>query len=107
MVLVCDNLSTHTLASLYAAFPPEKARSLAQRLELHYTPKHGSWLNVAEIELSILAKQCLDRRIPDLQTLTHEVAAWQRDRNQKHRTVDWRFTTTDARIKLKKLYPKF
>ncbi len=84
-----------------------KARSLAKRLELHYTPKHGSWLNVAEIELSVLARQRLDSRIPDLQTLTNQVEAWKCDRNEKHRTVDWQFTTTDARIKLKKLYPKF
>ena len=107
VVLVCDNLSTHTIASLYKAFPPEKARSLAKRLELHYTPKHGSWLNVAEIELSVLARQCLDSHIPDLQTLANQVEAWKCDRNEKHRTVDWQFTTTDARIKLKKLYPKF
>ena len=107
VVLVCDNLSTHTIASLYEAFPPEKARSLAKRLELHYTPKHGSWLNIAEIELSVLARQCLHSRIPDLQTLTNQVEAWKCDRNEKHRTVDWQFTTTDARIKLKKLYPKF
>ena len=97
----------HRISGYRSAFPPEKARSLAKRLELHYTPKHGSWLNVAEIELSVLARQCLDTRIPDLQTLTNQVEAWKSDRNQKHRTVDWQFTTTDARIKLKKLYPKF
>ena len=104
---MCDNLNTHTPAALYQAFSPEKARRLAKRLEFHYTPKHGSWLNIAEIELSILSKQCLQVRIPDLQTLKKQTKAWERDRNQKHRVVNWRFTTDDARIKLKKLYPEY
>jgi hypothetical protein len=105
IVLVQDNLNTHTPASLYEAFPPAEAKRLADRLELHYTPKHGSWLNMAEIELSVLAEQCLDRRLADRPTLEREVAAWQTARNRSHRRVDWRFTTTDARIKLKHLYP--
>jgi len=104
--LVCDNLNTHKLGSLYEAFPPEKARQLAKRLEIHYTPKHGSWLNVAEVELSALTQQCLDRRIGDMETLGREVKAWQRDRNDRQKGVNWRFTTKDARIKLKQLYPK-
>lgn len=105
IVLVMDNLNTHTLASLYEAFPPAEARRLMERLELHYTPKHGSWLNMAETELSVLATQCLDRRIPNPRTLTQEVAAWERQRNTAKCRVDWRFTTQDARIKLKRLYP--
>lgn len=105
IVLVRDNLSTHKPAALYEAFEPAKARRLAQRFEWHYTPKHGSWLNVAEMEPSVLARQCLDQRTPDLATLGREVAAWQRQRNQEKVTVDWQFTTADARIKLKKLYP--
>lgn len=105
IVLVCDNLSTHTPAAFYEAFEPAEARRLAQRFEWHYTPKHGSWLNVAEMELSVLARQCLERRIPDLQTLGAEVNAWQRQRNQTVVRVRWQFTTTDARIKLRKLYP--
>ena len=105
IVLVMDNLSTHTPAALYEAFDPAEARRLAGRFEWHYTPKHGSWLNVAEMELSVLARQCLDRRIPDLATLRHEVAAWERDRNAAVVAVDWQFTTADARVKLKKLYP--
>ena len=105
IVLVCDNLSTHSPAALYEAFEPAEARRLAQRFEWHYTPKHGSWLNVAKMELSVLARQCLDRRIPDLPTLTHEVAAWQCQRNNAVVKVHWHFTTADARIKLKKLYP--
>ena len=107
IVLVCDNLNTHTAAALYEAFPPEKARRLAKRLEFHYTPKHGSWLNVAEIELSVLSNQCLRKRIPDIQTLKNQTAAWAGDRNQNSRAVNWRFTTDDARIKLKKLYPDY
>jgi hypothetical protein len=107
VVLVCDNLNTHTSAALYEAFPPEKARRLAKRLEFHYTPKHGSWLNVAEIELSVLSNQCLRGRIPDLQTLKEQTKAWQRERNQKSKVVNWQFTTDDARIKLKKLYPDY
>ena len=97
--------STHTPASLYAAFPPAEARRLADRLELHYTPKHGSWLNMAEIELAMLAGQCLDRRLADQATLEREVAAWQAARNRAGRGVNWRFTTEDARIKLKHLHP--
>jgi hypothetical protein len=104
--LVMDNLNTHTTASLYEAFEPEEARRLARRLEIHYTPKHGSWLNVAEIELSALGGQCLNRRIPNMQLMRKEVAAWERDRNNRAITIDWRFTTEDARIKLKRLYPK-
>jgi hypothetical protein len=105
VVLVTDNLNTHTPASLYEAFEPEEARQLAARIEWHYTPKHGSWLNVAECELSALARQCLDRRIPDRATLEREVAAWQERRNAQQVKIDWQFTTADARIKLKKLYP--
>ena len=105
VVLVMDDLNTHKLASLYEAFPPERARRIAERLEIHHTPKHGSWLNVAEIELSVLARQCLDRRIPDKATLRAEVAAWQERRNAAGGRVDWRFTADDARIKLKRLYP--
>lgn len=104
--LVCDNLNTHKIASLYEAFEPREARRLAERLEIHYTPKHGSWLNIAEIELSVLTNQCLKRRIPDLQTLKHKTKAWERDRNSRQKSVDWQFTTDDARIKLKRLYPQ-
>jgi hypothetical protein len=105
IVLVLDNLNTHSPASLYAAFPPAEAKRLADKLEIHPTPKHGSWLNIAEIELSILARQCLDRRVPDVLTLQAEVRAWQEHRDRTATTVDWRFTTEDARIKLKRLYP--
>ena len=105
IVLVMDNLNTHTPGSLYEAFPPAEAKRLADRLEIHYTPKHGSWLNVAEIELSVLARQCLNRRLPDRAALEREVAAWVADRNAARSGVDWRFTTADARIKLKHLYP--
>ncbi len=105
IVLVMDNLNTHSPASLYEAFAPAEARRLTDRLEIHYTPKHGSWLNMAEIELHVLAGQCLDRRLPDRATLTGEVAAWQAARNAADRAIDWRFTTADARIKLKHLYP--
>lgn len=105
VVLVQDNLNTHTPASLYEAFEPAAAKRLADRLELHYTPRHGSWLNMAEIELAVLAGQCLDRRLADRATLEREVAAWQAARNASGRGVDWRFTTEDARIKLKHLYP--
>jgi len=105
VVLVCDNLSTHTPAALYEAFDPAEARRLAERFEWHYTPRHGSWLNVAECELSVLARQCLDRRIPDAATLRSEVAAWERDRNRASVRTDWQFTTGDARVKLKRLYP--
>ena len=105
VVLVMDNLNTHSPASLDEAFPPAEAKRLAQRLELHYTPKHGSWLNMAEIELSVLAEQCLDRRLPQRAALEHEVAAWEAARNAATKTIAWRFTTADARIKLKHLYP--
>jgi hypothetical protein len=105
IVLVMDNLNTHTPAALYEVFPPAEAKRLADKLEIHYTPKHGSWLNIAEIELSVLSRQCLDRRVPDFATLAAEVAAWQERRNAAGGTVDWRFTTDDARIKLKRLYP--
>ena len=104
MVLVMDNLNTHTPASLYEAFAPAEARRLMERLEIHFTPKHGSWLNMAETELSVLATQCLARRTPDSTTLTQEVAAWERQRNTATCQVNWRFTTPDARIKLKRLY---
>jgi hypothetical protein len=105
IVLVMDNLNTHTPASLYEAFDPADAKRLADRLEIHYTPKHGSWLNIAEIELSVLSRQCLDRRVPDFESLQAEVAAWQERRDATGTKIDWRFTTKDARIKLKRLYP--
>jgi DDE superfamily endonuclease len=105
VVLVMDNLNTHKLASLYEAFPPEQARRIAQRLEIHHTPKHGSWLNVAEIELSVLARQCLDRRIASAEELRREVGAWEGARNERAVEVRWRFTTAEARIKLHRLYP--
>lgn len=104
--LVMDNLNTHSTGSLYEAFQPAEANRLAKRLEIHYTPKHGSWLNVAEIELKALSTQCLDRRIPDIQTLQREVAAWEKVRNRATIGVDWQFTTPNARIKLKRLYPQ-
>ncbi len=106
IILVEDNLNTHCPASLYKAFPPAEARRLVERFEWHYTPKHGSWLNIAECELSALARQCLDRRIPDRQTLEAEVKAWEMDRNDEKAKVNWRFTTEDARIKLAQLYPQ-
>ncbi len=105
IVLVLDNLNTHVGAALYEAFPPAEARRLRNRLELHYTPPHGSWLNMAEIELSVLARQCLDRRIPDAEELRCVVASWEGERNEGGVEVRWRFTTTDARIKLHRLYP--
>ena len=103
--LVQDNLNTHTIAALYEAFPPAEARRIAERFELHYTPKHGSWLNMAESELGVLASQCLDRRIPDKECLGREVTAWQTHRNLHHAKANWQFTTADARIKLRRLYP--
>ena len=106
VVLVMDNLNTHSVGSLYEAFEPTKAFTLAQRLEIHHTPKHGSWLNIAEIELSALTRQCLDRRIADLDVLNTELTAWQHATNADQRQVDWQFTTDDARIKLRHLYPK-
>jgi uncharacterized small protein (DUF1192 family) len=105
IVLVQDNLNTHKPASLYEAFPPAEARRLVERFEWHYTPKHGSWLDMAESELGVLSSQCLDRRIPDQQVLKVEVEAWEADRNRKHARADWQFTTTDARVKLRRLYP--
>lgn len=105
--LVMDNLNTHSISSLYEAFPPEVARSLAKRLEIHYTPKHGSWLNIAEIELSAMSRQCLVRRISLITSLRAELSAWETERNKNQKGVDWQFTTDDARIKLKRLYPQF
>ena len=100
-----DNLNIHSKASLYEAFPASEARRLVERFEWHYTPKHGSWLNLAESELGVLSTQCLDRRIPDQQTLIEEIAAWENDRNAHHTKADWQFTTKTARVKLKHLYP--
>jgi hypothetical protein len=105
IILVQDNLNTHKPASLYEAFPAAEARRLVERFEWHYTPEHGSWLDMAESELGVVSSQCLDRRIPDKQTLIDEVAAWEDDRNKNHTKADWQFTTADARIKLKRLYP--
>jgi hypothetical protein len=105
IVLVQDNLNTHKPASLYEAFQAAEARRLVERFEWHYTPKHGSWLDMAESEPSVLSKQCLDRRIADKQTLIEEVAAWQTERNKKQARADWQFTTADARVGLKRLYP--
>src|SRR5271157_528115 len=105
IVLVQDNLNTHKPASLYEAFPAAEARRLVERFEWHYTPKHGSWLDMAESELSVLSGQCRDRRIPDKLTLAEEIAAWEDSRNKKHVKADWHFTTADARVKLKRLYP--
>lgn len=106
LCLVCDQLNTHGIGSLYEAFPPEPARRLASRLEIHHTPKHGSWLNIAEIELSALTLQCLDRRIPDRETLINETTHWEQRRNASQKGVDWQFSTQDARIQLKCLYPQ-
>ena len=106
VVLVMDNLNTHNAASLYTAFPPKEARRLAERLEIHYTPKHGSWLNIAEIELSVLKRQCLAGRIACIEKMRAEVHAWNIDRNNRQSNIDWQFRTDDARIKLKRLYPK-
>ncbi len=105
IILVMDNLNTHRLGSLYATFEPEEARRIAERLEIHYTPKHGSWLDMAEIEIGVLSRQCLNRRIPDQETLRKEIDSWQKLRNHKVIRVNWRFTTQDARVKLKSLYP--
>jgi len=106
IILVLDNLNTHTPAALYEAFPAAQARRLVEKLEIHYTPKHGSWLNMAEIELSVLSRQCLDRRIGKQAELEREVAAWQTKRNALLARINWRFTTADARIKLRRLYPR-
>ena len=103
--LVIDNLNTHSISSLYEAFPPQEARELARRLEIHFTPKHGSWLNIAEIELSFLSRQCLNRRIDILDVLNTNMNAWEQSRNTSQKNVDWHFTTDDARVKLKRLYP--
>ena len=103
--VIQDNLNTQIRASLYKAFEPKEAKRILDKLEFHYTPKHGSWLNMAEIELSVLNRQCLERRIPDMDSLKQEIKAWEENRNEKSNSVDWRFTTADARIKLKKLYP--
>ena len=105
IVLVMDNLNTHTPASLYEAFDPTEAKRLANKLEIHYTPKHGSWLNMAESELSVLSRQCLDRRVPNFEALEAEVAGWQERRDEMGTKIDWRFSAEDARIKLKRLYP--
>jgi hypothetical protein len=105
ITVVLDNLNTHGPASFYEAFAPEEARRLAERFDFHYTPKHGSWLNMAEIEFSVLSRQCLDRRIGDAETLQNETRAWQQQRNTASKSIDWQFTTPDARIKLKRLYP--
>jgi hypothetical protein len=105
IVLVMDNLNTHNKASLYEAFAPKEAKRIADKLEVHHTPKHGSWLNVAECELSILDRQCLDRRIGDIQSLQSEIAAWNDARNNGAKPVDWQFTVEDARVKLRRLYP--
>ena len=107
IVLVQDNLNTHCPASLYAAFPAPEARRLVERFEWHFTPKHGSWLDMAESELAVLTRQCLSRRIPDKQALKKEVDAWERHRNKHHAKADWQFKTHDARVKLKRLYPQF
>ncbi len=106
IVLILDNLNIHSPGSFYEAFEPEEARRLFDRLEVHHTPKHGSWLNVSEIELSVLSRQCLNRRIPDKGTYEREIEKWNTDRNNQQKGVDWQFTTKDARIKLKRLYPK-
>lgn len=107
VVLIMDNLNTHNIASLYAAFPAPEAQRLAKRLEIHHTPKHGSWMNMAEIELSALKGQCLNRRIPDMPSMQTEVSNWQHDRNNKNSKICWQFTTAEARVKLKRLYPQF
>lgn len=106
VILVCDNLNTHTIGSLYEAFEPAEARRLRDRLEIHYTPKHGSWLNVAEIELSLLTRQCLQQRIGDLGQLSQETLGWYQRRNAGQKSVDWQFTSKEARVKLKRLYPQ-
>lgn len=105
VVLVTDNLNTHSSACLYEAFEPQEARRIAQKIEWHYTPEHGSWLNMAEIELSVLSRQCLSRRCPDRETLNREVALWQAERNGAESTINWQFTCADARVKLRRLYP--
>jgi hypothetical protein len=107
IILVCDNLNTHTIGAFYTAFPPAEASRLLKRLEIHHTPKHGSWLNIAEIELSALSRQCLDRRLDNLTLLVQEIKKWETSRNHNQKPVDWQFTSDNARIKLKRLYPQF
>lgn len=107
IILVMDNLNTHRPASLYKAFPPEEARRILKKLEIHYTPKHGSWLNIAEVELNVMTRQCLSRRIASIDVLRSELSAWENERNQNKSKVNWQFTTKDARIKLVSLYPEF
>jgi len=107
VILVCDNLNTHKIASLYVAFEPQEAKRLRDRLDMHFTPKHGSWLNIAEIELSLLTRQCLRQRVPDIKTLQREAQAWYERRNENQKSVDWQFTCEDARVRLKRLYPQF
>jgi hypothetical protein len=107
VIVICDNLNTHKIGSLYETFPPSEAKRLRDRLELHYTPKHASWLNVAEIELSLLTRQCLSRRIPDILTFQQQTKMWYERRNENQKSVDWQFTSENARIKLKRLYPQF
>jgi hypothetical protein len=107
IIVILDNLNTHSLASLYATFEPSLARRLAERLEIHYTPKHGSWLNMAELEIGIMSRQCLGRRIATIENMTSEVQSWVTERNNHKTTIQWQFTTADARIKLRHLYPKF
>lgn len=107
IVLVCDNLNTHSLASLYEAFPPAEARRLAERFEVHHTPRHGSWLDMAEVEIGVLTRHGLPGRVGSVEELRGRVGAWERDRNARQRTVDWQFTTEEARVKLKRLYPKY
>ena len=107
IILICDNLNTHTIGAFYVAFPPAEAARLVKRLEIHHTPKHGSWLNIAEIELSALSRQCLDRRLDNLTLLVVEIKKWETSRNNNQKPVDWQFTSENARIKLKRLYPQF
>jgi hypothetical protein len=107
VILICDNLNTHKIASLYVAFEPQEAKRLRDRLEMHFTPKHGSWLNIAEIELSLLTRQCLRQRVPDMETLRRKSQAWYERRNENQKSVDWQFTCEDARVRLKRLYPQF
>ena len=107
VIVVCDNLNTHKIASLYVAFEPQEAKRLRDRLEMHFTPKHGSWPNIAEIELSLLTRQCLRQRVPDMETLRREAQAWYERRNENQKSVDWQFTCEDARVRLKRLYPQF
>ena len=107
IILVQDNLNTHDFSSPYKAFPPEKARRIVKKFELHFTPKHGSWLNIAEIAISILSKQCINRRIADIGTLNKELAAWEKENNENYKSINWQSKTEDARVKLRKLYPMF